>query len=112
MPDEQGRYSSELRKAWAHVIAVAWKDKEILKGLRKDPKGTIEKVYNGEINLDSDLIGQKEHFDEIYRKVFVEETIEGYLGIPDAPTGLEGLDVETLAKFCNQDGLLGIMRGT
>jgi len=39
-------YPSDLQDAWANVIAYAWKNKEFLLQLRKDPKQTINNVVN------------------------------------------------------------------
>ena len=102
-------YSPELRTAWAHVLAVAWTNEDVLDGLRDDPKNTIEGVAEGTISI-APYDEQRQYF------VTILEHEEGVFGIPNPPDPTESLrssiDINQLASFLDHEGLFGIIRGT
>lgn len=102
-------YASELRTAWAHVLAVAWVKEDILDALRDDPKSTIEGVAEGRISIEP-------YHDQLQYFSTILEYSEGVFGIPNPPHSADRLrsnmDIDHLASFFDQDGLFGIIRGT
>ncbi|MCA1995293.1 MAG: hypothetical protein LDL41_25080 [Coleofasciculus sp. S288] len=102
-------YPQELRTAWAHVLAVAWMNEEILDGLRDDPKNTIEGVAEGRLSI-GPYDDQRQYFATIL------EHEEGVFGLPNPPQQTETLrstiDIDQLASFLDHEGLFGIIRGT
>lgn len=99
--------STAAKKAWARVCAFAWIREEVLKDLRKDPRGTIEKIARGENGADDETIQAATTIVNLSRNP--NDRYDGYLPIPDPVGGLDRLDKEEL-KALLQNGITGGFR--
>ena len=87
-------------KAWTRVCAFAWVQPEVLKDLRKDPKGTIEEIAkgkNGKHQADSATAGQAKTIIQLSENP--TERYSGYLPIAYTFGGLEKLSPSELKEL-------------
>ena len=97
-------------KAWARVCAFAWVQPEVLKDLRKDPKGTIEEIAkgkNGKYQADLATAGQAKTIIQLSENP--TERYSGYLPIAYPFGGLEKSSPEELKELL-QGGITGAFR--
>jgi hypothetical protein len=87
-------YPPELQKAWARVVARAWKDPEFFQILTHDPKTALESDPH-----DPDFHTILSHGGDVFP-------------LPELPAKLQDASVEELAGFADHEGFFGILRCT
>lgn len=97
------KYPPEEQAQWSRLISHAWKDKEMFKRLRDDPKKEIERL-KGLKETDKGYIGD-------LSLIGGTKGTSGYNGLPEIPDELEKLSQKELEDFLFEyKGIFGIMQ--
>ncbi|MFB2836528.1 hypothetical protein [Floridanema evergladense] len=100
------------RLQWSLILALAWKELDILKDLRKNPKETIIQIAEGKDGKYGRVVDDRtEDAAKAIKKqaeADPEDDYTGYLPIPQ-PRGLNKLNVEELEELL-ENGITGILK--
>lgn len=110
----------EVRANWSRILAFAWLNQEVLEDLRKNPKQTIinlamggkYKNLKGEVNANLEVDSSTATAASVIKNQAdndPEESYRGYLPIPNALGGLEGITQANLEVLLN-NGIAGILK--